>query len=517
MLSNEHPALSLPQEQSLHMPIEDRPGSLCRPERSGTGSTEQPPDPAGRRRVGNPRRPAHDARAAGYQLTCTTSLQVALAAITRETFPSVLTDLYLEATTSAYRLGGAARACKPGVPVILLTGRPSFAGAHERCAAAGGDPGQTGRFVAGADRLSPDHQESELTRRNQDSRPRTRCSPPCCAGDRSQGSHHLRHAERVVHYADMLAQRCGVDREDRDSLRLASLLHDVGKIGVPDGILTKPARDPERTRADRAAPAEGYEILEPLSYHENVRTWVYQHHERWDGKATQWSRRRRSGALGAPDPGRGLRCAGGAALVQGRLGAAADRRLLPRPGRPALRSRPVATWSPTAWNAWAAASSPAAPTSCSDLAGALAAASPQANDGGREVLSRGTWRLRGAATIRANPLIGLGSAPRTDPSFVPAIPAQKPHTSDPEGTLLCTRRLRALRSSLLPLPLLFVAAANAAAPKAWLRPARRPMQRLPPLPVAPPPACPAGSCRCPAAGVGRRARRQAVGKCAARR
>jgi len=288
MLSNEHPALSLPQEQSLHMPIEDRPGSLCK--------DRSVPAPA--------RRSSHRIllvddeseileglrtmlEQAGYQLTCTTSLQVALAAITRETFHLVLTDLYLGGDDLGYRLAEAARACKPSVPVILLTGRPSFAGAHEalrsRVAEILVKPVDSSQVLTACRRTI---QESELTRRNQELEAQNQVltavlpraieakDPTTCG-----------HAERVVHYADMLAQRCGVNREDRDSLRLASLLHDVGKIGVPDGILTKPG---PLTQSERALieqhPQKGYEILEPLSYHENVRTWVYQHHERWDGK-----------------------------------------------------------------------------------------------------------------------------------------------------------------------------------------------------------------------------------------
>ena len=47
------------------------------------------------------------------------------------------------------------------------------------------------------------------------------------------------HSERVVHFADSLARRCGVNEEDRESLRMASLLHDVGKIGIPNAILCK--------------------------------------------------------------------------------------------------------------------------------------------------------------------------------------------------------------------------------------------------------------------------------------
>src|SRR5262249_51097112 len=93
------------------------------------------------------------------------------------------------------------------------------------------------------------------------------------------------HAERVVRYADVLAQRCGVGAADRAELRLAALLHDVGKIGIPDRILTKPGSlTPDEREVIQRHPAMGYDILAPLQNHEQVRRWVFQHHERWDGK-----------------------------------------------------------------------------------------------------------------------------------------------------------------------------------------------------------------------------------------
>jgi putative two-component system response regulator len=93
------------------------------------------------------------------------------------------------------------------------------------------------------------------------------------------------HAERVVQYTDRLAERCGVSDEDRESLRMAALLHDVGKIGVPRSILCKegPLTAAEREVIQRH-PQVGYDILADLEDCEDVRLWVIQHHERWDGR-----------------------------------------------------------------------------------------------------------------------------------------------------------------------------------------------------------------------------------------
>ena len=59
------------------------------------------------------------------------------------------------------------------------------------------------------------------------------------------------HAERVRIFTDLLAVELGRDRDDRDRLRWSSLLHDIGKLEVPESVLTTPdgsSRSPMRTR-----------------------------------------------------------------------------------------------------------------------------------------------------------------------------------------------------------------------------------------------------------------------------
>src|SRR5690606_3770388 len=93
------------------------------------------------------------------------------------------------------------------------------------------------------------------------------------------------HSERVVRYVDRLAVRCGVSDEDREQLRLAAMPHDVGKIAVPRAILCKegPLTAAEREVIERH-PQDGFDILRGLEDCEQAREWVYQHHERWDGR-----------------------------------------------------------------------------------------------------------------------------------------------------------------------------------------------------------------------------------------
>ncbi|MFO0980429.1 MAG: HD domain-containing protein [Planctomycetota bacterium] len=92
------------------------------------------------------------------------------------------------------------------------------------------------------------------------------------------------HSDRVVSVTGRLAERLGLGEEDRRILRLASILHDIGKIGVPDSILLK--RGP-LTREEwvivRQHPEIGSSILKPVPNLDEVRQCVLEHHEKWDG------------------------------------------------------------------------------------------------------------------------------------------------------------------------------------------------------------------------------------------
>jgi diguanylate cyclase (GGDEF)-like protein len=92
------------------------------------------------------------------------------------------------------------------------------------------------------------------------------------------------HSEQASGYADLLATALGLSGEDRERIRQAALLHDVGKIGVPDIILRKPAplTDEERAVMRRHA-VLGDAIVGSLPGMETVALAVRHHHERWDG------------------------------------------------------------------------------------------------------------------------------------------------------------------------------------------------------------------------------------------
>ncbi len=92
------------------------------------------------------------------------------------------------------------------------------------------------------------------------------------------------HSERVAIYASRIARELGSKRQFIERIYLAGLLHDIGKIGVPDAIITKPGRlTPEEYEAMKQHPAIGARILEPVSFLADVVPCVRHHHEWFDG------------------------------------------------------------------------------------------------------------------------------------------------------------------------------------------------------------------------------------------
>jgi diguanylate cyclase (GGDEF)-like protein/putative nucleotidyltransferase with HDIG domain len=92
-----------------------------------------------------------------------------------------------------------------------------------------------------------------------------------------------RHSETVGRYAEMMARELGLSERRVSRVRLAGMLHDIGKVGVPDAILRKPGPlTEEELLLIRRHPELGVQILEHPSL-DDVRAWVGAHHERPDG------------------------------------------------------------------------------------------------------------------------------------------------------------------------------------------------------------------------------------------
>ncbi len=92
------------------------------------------------------------------------------------------------------------------------------------------------------------------------------------------------HGRRVAFYAHRIASLLGLPQAEANSVREAALLHDIGKIGIPDTILTKPEKlDAEEFRVIRRHSAMGAGIVESIPLLSHHAPAVRHHHERFDG------------------------------------------------------------------------------------------------------------------------------------------------------------------------------------------------------------------------------------------
>jgi ribonuclease P protein subunit RPR2 len=93
-----------------------------------------------------------------------------------------------------------------------------------------------------------------------------------------------RHAERVAAYGLEIARAAGLALADEPQTEFGFLLHDVGKVAVPDAILFKPdPLSPEERRMIERHPEIGCEILRDVEFLGAAKDVVRHHHERWDG------------------------------------------------------------------------------------------------------------------------------------------------------------------------------------------------------------------------------------------
>lgn len=93
------------------------------------------------------------------------------------------------------------------------------------------------------------------------------------------------HVQRVQTYALEVGKELDLDKTGLDALQAASLLHDIGKLAVPEHIISKPGKlSPEEFEKMKIHPIVGAEILERVRFPYPVAPMVRSHHEKWDGK-----------------------------------------------------------------------------------------------------------------------------------------------------------------------------------------------------------------------------------------
>ena len=93
------------------------------------------------------------------------------------------------------------------------------------------------------------------------------------------------HCRRVAEYCMSIGEEMGLPGKEISDLRLAGILHDIGKIGISESILRKPeGLTSEQVSELRSHPVKGAEIIEHIEQMGDIALWIRHHHERYDGK-----------------------------------------------------------------------------------------------------------------------------------------------------------------------------------------------------------------------------------------
>ncbi|MFC1623804.1 HD domain-containing phosphohydrolase [Candidatus Omnitrophota bacterium] len=116
----------------------------------------------------------------------------------------------------------------------------------------------------------------------------------------AKDSYTYGHSERVMHHCVNVAEELNISDRDRETIKYASLLHDIGKIGIDVGILRKPSRlDKEEWNIMVMHPVLGSGIVEQIGFLSDLAPIILRHHERYDGKGYPGRLRKEGIPLGA--------------------------------------------------------------------------------------------------------------------------------------------------------------------------------------------------------------------------
>lgn len=92
------------------------------------------------------------------------------------------------------------------------------------------------------------------------------------------------HSERVCYYSDFISKKLGLNSKDRNEIRIASYLHDIGKIGISNRFINKKGSLSSTEWAIiKQHTKKSLELLVPLNLSSNILSYIHHHHERYDG------------------------------------------------------------------------------------------------------------------------------------------------------------------------------------------------------------------------------------------
>ena len=242
-----------------------------------------------------------------YECLTVASAAEALSLLSREHFDLVISDIMMKGMTGLEMVPHV-KELAPDTPIIMISGAQTIESAIESLRVGAFDylmkPFEL-QFVEAVVRRALEHRALLVAKRHYETyleelvRQRTEelnkafnaleenyrtTLKALAAALETRDAETHGHSERVVNFSLRLGQELGLSREEMRSLEFGALLHDIGKIGIPDAILRKPGplTEDEWTRM-REHPLLGQKILRGIEFLEGAAQVVAEHHEKWDG------------------------------------------------------------------------------------------------------------------------------------------------------------------------------------------------------------------------------------------
>ncbi len=237
---------------------------------------------------------------AGYECRTSASAGEALAELQRDGFSLVLTDIMMPGM-NGIELLERIKAMKRGIAVVMLTALDTVEHSIRSMKAGAFDyitkPFTTSQVLAAVEKalekrrevLSEREYQKDLEDRVREQADRIRSSflntvETLSYALEAKDPELKEHSRRVTALAVALAGRLGIDEEEVEKIRIAALLHDIGKLGVTDRILDKEEElDDSEIEKIRSHPLVAGKLLAPISELKEIVRFIKHHHERFDG------------------------------------------------------------------------------------------------------------------------------------------------------------------------------------------------------------------------------------------
>ena len=224
----------------------------------------------------------------GYKVRYATSAEDAISRIRRDAFDLVLSDVKLPGM-DGIALSRILTGLYPHLPVVLLTGYAEVTLAREAIQHGASDfltkPIQLETLSIIVERNLERRKQEQIRAEFADHRVRVKTVQALAAAIDARQSYTAEHSRRVADIVGRIGLRISLTSDEVHSLQIAALIHDVGKIGIPDAILNKEgALSPEEWVVMREHPAQGEIIIGQVEELCETAVVVRSHHERVDGK-----------------------------------------------------------------------------------------------------------------------------------------------------------------------------------------------------------------------------------------